>query len=147
MALMRQAVLYTGCEVLTYAVLDNHMHTLVFVPGDSPAALSDEVFLKRVGALYGKEEVAYLRGLLAACEHDEVVVRERALALYEGERARHERRMHDVSAFVKIVKQRFLRLIGIRAGIPLGGSGRTGLRVCSLKTHRKRCGRWRLIST
>ncbi len=105
--LMRQAVLYTGCEVLTYAVLDNHMHTLLFVRGDSPAELSDEVILKRVGALYGKEEVAYLRGLLAACEHDEVAVRERALVLYEGERAKHERRMHDVSAFVKIVKQRF----------------------------------------
>ncbi len=105
--LMRQAALYTGCQVLTYAVLDNHMHTLLLVPGESPSELSDEVFLKRVGALYGKEELGYLRSLLAAQNHDEEAVREKAAVRYAEERARHERRMHDVSEYVKIVKQRF----------------------------------------
>ncbi len=105
--IMRQAALYSGCQILTYTVLDNHMHTLLLVPGDSPAELSDEVFLKRVAALYGKEEVGCLRSLLAARDHDEAAVREKASARYAEERMRHERRMHDVSEYVKIVKQRF----------------------------------------
>ncbi len=105
--LMRQAALYTGCQVLTFAVLDNHMHTLLLVPGDSPAELSDRQFLKRVAALYGKEELQYLRSLVAARDHETLEVREKAAARYAQERAQHERRMHDVSEYVKIVKQRF----------------------------------------
>ena len=107
--LMREAEQYTGCRILTYTILDNHMHTLLFVPGDSPKDLSDEEMVKRVRALStegdGEEDLGRL--LVLSQEGETKEVRALAAKRYVEARRRHERRMHDVSEFVRMVKQRF----------------------------------------
>ena len=69
--LMREAEQYTGCRILTYTILDNHMHTLLFVPGDSPKDLPDEEMVKRVRALATEGDDEDLGKLLVLSEKGE----------------------------------------------------------------------------
>jgi hypothetical protein len=83
-------------KVLTYTVLDNHFHLLVEVP--RPMALSDRELIERYRALY---------------PHRPRLVRQVEIQFSEGGvqaeelRARLLARMHDVSMFLKELKQRF----------------------------------------
>ena len=83
---------FCGLEVLTYAVMSNHFHVLVRVPGE--VRIDDEELVRRVGVLYGPER---------ACEV------EAGLRGDEGAKIRecYVRRMGDVSVYMKMLKQRF----------------------------------------
>ena len=91
---------YCGVEVLTWTILSNHFHVLTLVPQSQP--VSDPELLRRYELLYPKPskynviklEVikAYLRGNAPEGE----AWRQRQLA-----------QMGDVSAFMKLLKQRF----------------------------------------
>jgi REP element-mobilizing transposase RayT len=87
---------FCGVEVLTYAVLDNHFHLLVYVP--KRTNLSDRDLVERYRALY---------------PHRPKLVQEVEARLDEGGhqaeelRTRLQKRMHDVSMFLKELKQRF----------------------------------------
>lgn len=93
---LRRVSQFCGVEVLTYTVLDNHFHLLAFVP--QPRKLADGELIERYRALY---------------PHRPRLVQQAARTLDEGGaqaqqlRDRLQARMHDVSMFLKELKQRF----------------------------------------
>jgi REP element-mobilizing transposase RayT len=100
---MRMQENFTGCRVLTYCVMSNHFHVLLEVPPVPEDGFSDELLLKRLGALYAE---AFVDGVAkelegARKEGDEAMVAEI--------HARFTYRMHDLSEFMKTLLQRFTR--------------------------------------
>ena len=100
---MRMQENFTGCRVLTYCVMSNHFHVLLEVPPVPEGGVSDELLLKRLGALYFE---AFVDGVAkelegARKEGDEAMVAEI--------QARFTYRMHDLSEFMKTLLQRFTR--------------------------------------
>ena len=91
---------FCGVEILTYCVMSNHFHVLIRVP--EKVVVSDAELLRRFRVLYPKPtkyqtaEFARLEKALREGDEDAVAIRERLLA-----------RMHDLSEFMKTVKQRF----------------------------------------
>ncbi|MCC5840644.1 MAG: transposase [Opitutales bacterium] len=99
--LLRRVAGFCGVEVLSFAILDNHFHLLVRVPG-AVGDLSDEALLERARLIYGKERKnqplsLYRIGL--ALKADEEVRRKMRSLLME--------RMASLPMFVKLLKQRF----------------------------------------
>lgn len=98
--LIRRVADFSGVELLTYCLMNNHFHVLVRIPEASP--VPDEELLRRFGVLYPKptayQTASILAMKLALEKNDEeaIKIRERLLA-----------RMGDVSAFMKTLKQRF----------------------------------------
>ena len=92
---------FCGVEILTYCILSNHFHVLVRVP-EKDRAVGDDELLRRFKVLYPKPtkyqtvSFAAMEKALREGNEDAVAVRERLLA-----------RMHDLSEFMKTVKQRF----------------------------------------
>jgi REP element-mobilizing transposase RayT len=99
---------FTGCRVVAYCLMGNHIHLLVEVPPLPEGGLSDEALLDRLRAIYGEAQVAEVAAELAEARQK---VRE-GLA-HESLAARiHERftyRMHDLSEFMKTLMQRFTK--------------------------------------
>lgn len=95
---MWQQADFAGLQILTYCLMSNHTHILVRVP--RPGEISDAELADRVQALYGADapETLRLREGLA-----------RGIAIPRQQRRRLLRRMGDVSAFMKELKQRFSR--------------------------------------
>jgi REP element-mobilizing transposase RayT len=97
---MWQVADFAGLEILTYAILSNHFHILVRVPRKVP--VSDAELLRRYGVLYPtptKYQMAKLEVIgarLRANGPEAEAWRKRQLAL-----------MNDVSAFMKLLKERF----------------------------------------
>ena len=95
----RQAA-FAAVEVLSYCVMTNHFHVLVRVP--EPHEISDEELLRRYRVLYGKNvpfsaaEPDVLEALLEKGGEEADELRKRLIA-----------RMHNLSAFVSELKQRF----------------------------------------
>ena len=99
LGMIRRAAAFSGIEVYTYALMDNHFHLLVRVPGKRE--VTEEELRRRVVALYGKERA----GRLFA----EWVKRERKgkSAVVQAEKERLKRRMHDLSQFCKTFKEAY----------------------------------------
>ena len=100
---MRMQENFTGCRVLSYCVMSNHFHVLLEVPPAPEGGISDELLLKRLGALYSE---AFVDGVAkelesARNEGDDAMVAE--------VHARFTYRMHDLSEFMKTLLQRFTR--------------------------------------
>ena len=95
---MWQQADFAGLQILTYCLMSNHTHILVRVP--RPGEISDAELADRVQALYGADapETLRLREGLA-----------RGITIPRQQRRRLLRRMGDVSAFMKELKQRFSR--------------------------------------
>ncbi|MBL9213954.1 MAG: transposase [Opitutaceae bacterium] len=97
---LRQVAAYCGVEIFTYAILSNHFHALVYVPRRVP--LNDAELLRRHAILYPrltpsqKARLDAIRAQLAANGKEAVAWRRRQQAL-----------MHDLSPFMKLLKQRF----------------------------------------
>ncbi|MGA3007499.1 MAG: transposase, partial [Opitutaceae bacterium] len=91
---------YCGVEVLTWTILANHFHVLTRVPQTQP--VSDEELLRRYEALYPKPSkyhvirLEVIKGYLRDNTPEGEAWRQRQLA-----------QMGDVSAFMKLLKQRF----------------------------------------
>jgi len=91
---------FSGVEILTYCIMSNHFHVLVYVPDKQ--AISDTELMRRYKVLYPKPtqyQVSSTQVMTAqlrkgGAEADEI--RRKLLA-----------RMGDVSEFMKAVKQRF----------------------------------------
>lgn len=102
--LLRMYENFTGCRVLTYCLMENHVHILLEVPPPDPAGLGDEAFSNRLRALYSRGRVAEIGRELA-----------RARSLSDGGKSaaalveKYTRRMHDLSHFMRGVLQRFTR--------------------------------------
>ncbi len=92
---------FSGVEVLTYSIMSNHFHVLVRVP-EKDRPVSDAELLRRFKVLYPKPtryqtaSFARLETALREGTEEAVAVRAQLLA-----------RMHDLSEFMKTLKQRF----------------------------------------
>ncbi|HXB01789.1 MAG TPA: transposase [Opitutaceae bacterium] len=91
---------YCGVEVLTWTILSNHFHVLTRVPQAQP--VGDEELLRRYQVLYPKptkyriQRLEVIKAYLQANAPEGEVWRRRQLA-----------QMGDISAFMKLLKQRF----------------------------------------
>ena len=94
--IMRRVADFSGVEVLTYTVLDNHFHLLIQVP--ERVDISDAELLRRMRLIYREGIVAEVERELAETEND-----------FEARllRKRYLYRMYDLSEFMKTLKQRF----------------------------------------
>ena len=94
--MMRRVADFSGVEVLTYTVLDNHFHLLIQVP--ERVDISDAELLRRMQLIYREGVVAEFERELAEAETD---LEARLL------RKRYLYRMYDLSEFMKTLKQRY----------------------------------------
>jgi len=97
--MLHRAADFSGVDVVTYVVMDNHFHLCVRVPKREGEIPESEI-LRRVGVLYGEDRRAALEKRLAGFreEGDDTVI----AAELEKLRAR----MGDLSEFMKTLKQR-----------------------------------------
>jgi putative transposase len=107
---MRMYEKFSGCRVLAYCLMCNHIHLLIEVPPMPKEGFSDAELLKRLRAIYNDAEVALIAKELADAR--KVVNEGRAR---EGEayvlkiHERYTYRMHNLSEFMKSLMQRFTR--------------------------------------
>ena len=105
-ALMRMQENFTGCRVVAYCLMGNHIHLLLEVPPMAAGGLTDGQLLERLRAIYGEAAVGEV-----AKELREARVKVRSgLAQEPMVEAIHRRftyRMHDLSEFMKTLMQRF----------------------------------------
>ena len=93
--MMRRVAEFSGVDVVTYCVLDNHFHMLIRVP--KRVDITTAELLRRLRLLYGNSIVeAFEREL---CEADE--------AECNRLRERYLYRMYNLSEFMKTLKQRY----------------------------------------
>ena len=105
---LRRSAEFSGVDVVTYALMDNHIHLCVRVPERSAAGADKGVcssvgageLVRRVGVLYGARRREALERDLA------VLRREGRLDEAEDVLDRYRRRMGDLSEFMKTFKQR-----------------------------------------
>ena len=100
---MRMQENFTGCRVLAYCLMSNHVHLLLEVPPMQEGGLSDEELLRRMKALHNEVMVAEVVKRLAEL---------RASGRDQAARELHESityRMHDLGEFMKALLQRFSR--------------------------------------
>jgi putative transposase len=98
---MRMYEGFSGCRVLSYCIMDNHVHVLLEVPPLPEAGLTDEELLNRLRCLYSADVVKLIGDDLAAA-------REKNMTAFATEiHARHTYRMHDLSQFMKSLMGRF----------------------------------------
>src|SRR5690606_13118963 len=93
---------YCGVEIITYAILANHFHVLVRVP--QKTLIPDQELLRRFRVLYPKP-TRYQQLRLEVVEH---WIKPGAPEA-DSWRRQHTVLMNDVSAFMKLLKQRFTR--------------------------------------
>lgn len=104
--ILRQMEGFSGCEVLTYCMMGNHVHILLRVPRKPELAMiSEDEVVMRVGKAYPREvveeleeSVNKLRGMGQDVE---------AEAMLDP----YRRRMYDMSEFMKGFKQRVTQWI------------------------------------
>ena len=97
--MLHRAADFSGVDVITYVVMDNHFHLCVRVPKREGEIPESEI-LRRVGVLYGEDRRAALEKRFAGYreEGDDTAI----AAELEKLRAR----MGDLSEFMKTLKQR-----------------------------------------
>ncbi|MCF7763624.1 MAG: transposase [Verrucomicrobia bacterium] len=94
--MMRRQAAFCGVQIITYSLMSNHFHILTRVPAQPD--LTDQDLLKRVETFYGK----------SAAESRFIAESLRITgSIPELDRVRLLKRMHDVSVFMKELKQRF----------------------------------------
>ncbi len=100
--LMRMYEAFCRVRVVTYCVMSNHFHVLLEVPQrPTEVKLSDEDLLQRLKAIYSPMQLAAVRNQLHIFRSngDDLAA--------EAYKQTYLDRMWDVSAFMKLVKQRF----------------------------------------
>lgn len=104
--LMRRVEAFSGVQVLTYVVMDNHFHILCHMPAPEP--VSDDELGVRLGALYTpilvKNHMTHLAMLREEGRDDDA----------DAFRAPFVKRMYDLSEFMKTLKQRYSQSFNAR---------------------------------
>jgi len=93
---------FSGVDVITYCILSSHFHVLLRIPDGESVVVSDKELMRRYRVLYPKP---------TPYQQADAKVLEMKL-LEDGEEGKALRkqllaRMHDVSQFMKTLKQRF----------------------------------------
>ena len=97
--MLRRVERFSGVEVLSYAMMDNHLHVLVHVP--RPAEVDEDELLERVSALYGQAKADALRERWEMYRHSKYWRR------VAEEQDALRKRMGDITPFMSTLKQRF----------------------------------------
>jgi REP element-mobilizing transposase RayT len=108
LSLVRAAAAFSGVELYTYAMMDNHFHLLLRVPRRE--RLSEGELRRRIRALYGESRATRLFAQWAKWE--KAGDPQRAAAAKKQIRAR----MHDLSQFVKTFKEAYTQDYNRRHG-------------------------------
>lgn len=99
LALLREYEAFCEVRVLTYCLMGNHFHLLVEVPQAPSTPPSPQAILKKLSQLTALQD-------LAKAKLDLQLAQNRPDALQAWVR-RYTARMWDISAFLKLLKQRF----------------------------------------
>ena len=102
--MMREYEAFCGVQVLSYCIMSNHFHLLVEVPPkvkDAPVEMSDEDFLARMKGMYSSAYFMHIEQMI------ERLRSQGADDAAEEFKAKYTCRMHDLSKFMKGLKQRF----------------------------------------
>jgi len=99
--LLHEYARFCGVRLITYCVMSNHFHVLVEVPARPSQPLSDEALMERLEALSGMSQAGSIRQQL------ETFRKRNQHKAAEQLRERIQAGMWDLSAFMKLVKQRF----------------------------------------
>ena len=106
---MRMYENFSGCRVLSYCLMCNHIHLLLEVPPMKVGGLSDDELLKRLRAIYSEVFVAEVaKELVEARQQVKDGLAEESVVVARI----HERftyRMHDLSEFMRTLLLRFSR--------------------------------------
>jgi REP element-mobilizing transposase RayT len=111
--MMRRMEGFSGCRVLAYCLMSNHLHILLEVPPMVPGGLSDADLLKRLGALYPEVLVAEVAKELREAR-EKIAAGTGQADLAEHIHQRYTYRMHDLGEFMKTLLQRFTRWFNAR---------------------------------
>jgi putative transposase len=116
--LLWRAADFCGVEVITFALMGNHFHILARVPEKvaADATVTDQELFRRVEKLDGPKKAAFLAALhpeavrVVALEQDghplDPAADEMAVRRWQKVREAYVVRMHDVSQFMKLFKER-----------------------------------------
>ena len=104
--IMRDAETFSGVRVLSWTILSNHFHLLIYVP-EKPAdyTLSEAEFWQRLEALYTEEEVVEIRSTFRSLRKETNGAIGEIMAQHY--RQKFLDRMLDLSEFMKTLKLRF----------------------------------------
>ena len=108
---LERAAEFSGVNVGSFAILDNHFHIVVQVPFHEGSVPEEEV-LRRYSVLMGEKALKRLEARLSGLR------RSGGPAAAEAELDRLRARMHDLSQFVKTFKEEFGRLFRRRRPYP-----------------------------
>ncbi|MEM9081552.1 MAG: transposase [Verrucomicrobiota bacterium] len=112
--LLRLYSQFSGCRILAHCCMDNHFHLLLEVPPKSSLQITDQQLLDRLSLIYSELRVAEISAHLTD-------LRQRSLDQQaEDYRQTFLYRMHDLSQFMKVLKQRmtaFVNRLHNRKGI------------------------------
>ena len=114
--MMREYEAFCGVRVLSYCIMSNHFHLLVEVPPkvkDAPVEMSDEDFLVKMKAIYSAAYFIHIEQMVQRLRS------QGADQAAEEYKAKYTCRMHDLSQFMKGLKQRFTQWYN-------GANGRRG---------------------
>jgi len=100
---MRMQENFTGCRVVCYCLMCNHIHLLVEVAPLPEGGFSDEELLARLRAIYNEAEVGEVAKELTEARCQGMAKR------VAGIHARYTYRMHTLSEFMKTLMQRFTK--------------------------------------
>jgi len=108
--LMREYEAFCEVNVLTFCVMSNHFHVLLEVPKPPEKLPTMEEMLKKLEALSGHQNVGAVRQRLENFrKRNDAQGEAKMLAGYHA-------RLWDLSAFMKVLKQRFTQWYNKRAG-------------------------------
>ena len=112
-AMMRRMEGFSGCRVLAYCLMSNHLHILLEVPPMAAGGLTDGELLRRLGELYPQALVAEVAKELREARQ-RIAAGQGQPDLAERIHQRYTYRMHDLGEFMKTLLQRFTRWFNAR---------------------------------
>ena len=98
--IMRRYEAFSGVQVLSYCLMSNHFHLLIYVP-PRPEVIPEKEVLSRMKSLYGKEQMSEF------LEYLETLEGELLLPVREAFLNRFRERMYNLSHFARELKLRF----------------------------------------
>ncbi|MEY3896862.1 MAG: hypothetical protein RLZZ214_2382 [Verrucomicrobiota bacterium] len=106
---MRMQENFTGCRVVSYCLMSNHIHLLIEVPAAPADGFSDRQLLDRLRAIYSEAYVATVALELAEARKQVADGLAEECGGVVRIHTRYSYRMHDLSEFMKTLMQRFTK--------------------------------------